>query len=257
MDEELFKSLRESCHAELQLTHPRLSKKLAAHSYHLDIYNVDKLDYTQKSFRRFSAYWYAMKRQEYFNHQKMIRNTSCTECGQHLQHNLPGRRNIRRLPRRDSGLYCQLCHRLYTNFKSLDEELTVVEYLTHGHIPCHQVWKVLSSNPSIPFPKKPSNCARATKEDLIQLALDSDMRCAISGWPILFGHGSWWSMSLDHVYPISKAKKLTSYGTSIKNLQLTSYILNQVKDDDSQDAIVSWFCRWRDHQKRKRSFFGH
>ncbi|KAI9273618.1 hypothetical protein BY458DRAFT_508379 [Sporodiniella umbellata] len=210
--------------------------------------------------------WFAMKRSEYFQRVEKLRYSVCIECGKLLESKASLNAEVERvIVRRKRGPLCVLCAGLYEKFESLDEEIMMEEYLLHGLLPHAAIGQVALTEACIDVRmerlrdhllrrtlKKSASADVATTDQLLHLIVQSGMRCAISGWPVYSGGYKWWSMSIDHVFPISRATIGVHHVSTIDNLQVTAKILNAVKLSYSQDAVVSWFNRWRAYKLRDR-----
>ncbi|KAI8883509.1 hypothetical protein K501DRAFT_90341 [Backusella circina FSU 941] len=88
-----------------------------------------------------------------------------------------------------------------------------------------------------------------TKDDLYDLYLDCQCKCAVTGWTCHFGRRKqkFWSVTFDHIVPVSIAPEHIN-PWAISNIQVMCYLLNHIKGNLPDEELRRWFSVWKSAQ---------
>lgn len=118
----------------------------------------------------------------------------------------------------------------------LPPELPFEEWYHKLRLRCHAIRKRSSSL---------GYTSNANAEDLAAKYEESNFRCKLSNLPV-FLHDTYrnrmpyWALSIDHIIPLSKAKKIKKTH-NMENLQITCSCLNLVKGSYSDEQLKEWY----------------
>lgn len=165
-----------------------------------------------------------------------------------------------------------LYNRLFSFPVSLNEEIEIMEYLLSGELsPKEEVANGLTIKEVIKaFDARSrllrsrsyrvgSEIASAEPIELLALVAKSNMRCAITNSKIFFRNRKdrprYWVFSIDHITPLSIESRKYRDGSRIKNLQITSHIINYIKGSVLNDEFNRWWRQLRETKIRASKYY--
>ncbi|KAI8877494.1 hypothetical protein K501DRAFT_288364 [Backusella circina FSU 941] len=184
----------------------------------------------------------------------------CSECLYRFHVNNPT------LSKRESNGLCKGCYRLHqAALLEGDKMGDVLHWLKTGELSV-DVWedevdnakeerlvKKRAGEMKKRFDRKSINRQHAmdlpTQEDLYDLYLDCECKCAVTGWTCHFGRRGqkFWSVTFDHIVPVSRAPKYIN-PWAISNIQVMCHLLNQIKGNLPDEELRRWFNVWKSAQ---------